>query len=82
MDGQRYVVSFMNLSLISICFASEKRELLDATEQNLCFTYQDDSAFQVSDEEVESLLPAAAYALAKIHMHLVHSGYDLALFQN
>ncbi|CAH2077028.1 unnamed protein product [Thlaspi arvense] len=30
----------------------------------------------VSDEEVESLLPAAAYALAKIHMHLVHSGYD------
>ncbi|WZZ23967.1 hypothetical protein YC2023_007368 [Brassica napus] len=28
----------------------------------------------VSDEEVESLLPAAAYALAKIHMHLVHSG--------
>ncbi|KAL0872669.1 hypothetical protein Bca101_022374 [Brassica carinata] len=29
----------------------------------------------VSDEEVESLLPAAAYALAKIHMHLVHSGF-------
>lgn len=29
----------------------------------------------VSDEEVESLLPSAAYALAKIHMHLVHSGF-------
>ncbi|KFK29972.1 hypothetical protein AALP_AA7G201100 [Arabis alpina] len=29
----------------------------------------------VSDEEVESLLAAAAYALAKIHMHLVHSGF-------
>ncbi|KAL1364657.1 hypothetical protein HN51_012802 [Arachis hypogaea] len=29
----------------------------------------------VSDEEVESIVPAAAYALAKIHMHLVHSGY-------
>ncbi|WCJ37768.1 hypothetical protein M5689_018872 [Euphorbia peplus] len=29
----------------------------------------------VSDEEVESILPAAAYALAKIHMHLVHSGF-------
>ncbi|CAL0330048.1 unnamed protein product [Lupinus luteus] len=29
----------------------------------------------VSDKEVESILPAAAYALAKIHMHLVYSGY-------
>ncbi|CAN8229581.1 unnamed protein product [Cochlearia groenlandica] len=29
----------------------------------------------VSDEEVEALLPTAAYALAKIHMHLVHSGF-------
>ncbi|XP_052196741.1 uncharacterized protein LOC127804058 isoform X2 [Diospyros lotus] len=29
----------------------------------------------VSDEEVESILPTAAYALAKIHMHLVHSGF-------
>lgn len=29
----------------------------------------------VSDEEVEVILPAAAYALAKIHMHLVHSGF-------
>lgn len=29
----------------------------------------------VSDDEVESLLPTAAYALAKIHMHLVHSGF-------
>ncbi|XP_027342154.1 uncharacterized protein LOC113854973 isoform X1 [Abrus precatorius] len=29
----------------------------------------------ISDEEVESMLPAAAYALAKIHMHLVYSGY-------
>ncbi|XP_020203953.1 uncharacterized protein LOC109789418 isoform X2 [Cajanus cajan] len=29
----------------------------------------------ISDEEVESILPAAAYALAKIHMHLVYSGY-------
>ncbi|OMP01200.1 hypothetical protein COLO4_12072 [Corchorus olitorius] len=30
----------------------------------------------VSDEEVESILPAADYALAKVHMHLVHSGED------
>ncbi|XP_057549923.1 uncharacterized protein LOC130828125 [Amaranthus tricolor] len=29
----------------------------------------------VSDEDVEALLPTAAYALAKIHMHLVHSGF-------
>ncbi|KAJ8752963.1 hypothetical protein K2173_008698 [Erythroxylum novogranatense] len=29
----------------------------------------------VSDEEVEGILPAVAYALAKIHMHLVHSGF-------
>lgn len=29
----------------------------------------------VNDDEVESLLPTAAYALAKIHMHLVHSGF-------
>ncbi|PKI31690.1 hypothetical protein CRG98_047900 [Punica granatum] len=29
----------------------------------------------VNDEEVESILPAAAYALAKIHMHLVYSGF-------
>ncbi|KAL9235000.1 hypothetical protein vseg_009806 [Gypsophila vaccaria] len=29
----------------------------------------------VSDEEVESVLPTAAYALAKIHMHLVQSGF-------
>ncbi|KAL8096427.1 hypothetical protein AgCh_037404 [Apium graveolens] len=29
----------------------------------------------VSDEEVEALLPTAAYALAKIHMHLIHSGF-------
>ncbi|KAK7318413.1 hypothetical protein RJT34_03113 [Clitoria ternatea] len=29
----------------------------------------------ISDEEVESILPAAAYALAKIHMHLVYSGF-------
>lgn len=29
----------------------------------------------VSDEEVEKILPAAAYALAKIHMHLVISGF-------
>ncbi|PRQ49515.1 hypothetical protein RchiOBHm_Chr2g0122781 [Rosa chinensis] len=29
----------------------------------------------VSDEEVEAILPSAAYALAKIHMHLVHSGF-------
>ncbi|XP_021658386.2 uncharacterized protein LOC110648462 isoform X3 [Hevea brasiliensis] len=29
----------------------------------------------VSDEEAEAILPAAAYALAKIHMHLVHSGF-------
>lgn len=28
-----------------------------------------------SDEEVETILPAAAYALAKIHMHLVYSGF-------
>ncbi|KAH7566936.1 hypothetical protein JRO89_XS08G0256100 [Xanthoceras sorbifolium] len=29
----------------------------------------------VSDKEVEGILPTAAYALAKIHMHLVHSGF-------
>lgn len=29
----------------------------------------------VSDEEVEAILPSAAYALAKIHMHLVYSGF-------
>ncbi|KAJ4954090.1 hypothetical protein NE237_030922 [Protea cynaroides] len=29
----------------------------------------------VSDEEVEAIIPAAAYALAKIHMHLVFSGF-------
>ncbi|OVA15345.1 Protein of unknown function DUF3727 [Macleaya cordata] len=29
----------------------------------------------VSDEEVENILPAAAYALSKIHMHLVISGF-------
>ncbi|KAG2716126.1 hypothetical protein I3760_03G109700 [Carya illinoinensis] len=29
----------------------------------------------VNDEEVESILPSAAYALSKIHMHLVHSGF-------
>ncbi|KAF7840148.1 uncharacterized protein G2W53_008630 [Senna tora] len=29
----------------------------------------------VSDEEVESILPSAAYALAKINMYLVYSGF-------
>ncbi|KAJ8477035.1 hypothetical protein OPV22_020762 [Ensete ventricosum] len=29
----------------------------------------------VNDEEVETIIPAAAYALAKIHMHLVFSGF-------
>ncbi|GAA0153870.1 hypothetical protein LIER_12004 [Lithospermum erythrorhizon] len=29
----------------------------------------------VGDEEVEAILPTAAYALAKIHMHLVYSGF-------
>ncbi|KAK3411342.1 hypothetical protein EUGRSUZ_I00111 [Eucalyptus grandis] len=29
----------------------------------------------VGDEEVESILPTAAFALAKIHMHLVYSGF-------
>ncbi|XP_075661525.1 uncharacterized protein LOC142631280 isoform X2 [Castanea sativa] len=29
----------------------------------------------VNDEEVEAILPSAAYALSKIHMHLVHSGF-------
>ncbi|KAB2085472.1 hypothetical protein ES319_A05G400800v1 [Gossypium barbadense] len=29
----------------------------------------------VSDEEVEAILPTAEYALAKVHMHLVHSGF-------
>ncbi|KAL2504696.1 hypothetical protein Adt_20317 [Abeliophyllum distichum] len=29
----------------------------------------------VSDEEVEAILPTAAYTLAKIHMHLVYSGF-------
>ncbi|GMN28321.1 hypothetical protein TIFTF001_001994 [Ficus carica] len=32
----------------------------------------------VGDEEVEAILPAAAYVLAKIHMHLVHNdGQDV-----
>ncbi|VFQ63558.1 unnamed protein product [Cuscuta campestris] len=29
----------------------------------------------VSDEELDTILPTAAYALAKIHLHLVHSGF-------
>ncbi|KAJ0692034.1 hypothetical protein HanPI659440_Chr15g0581461 [Helianthus annuus] len=29
----------------------------------------------VSDDEVEKILPSASYALAKIHMHLVYSGF-------
>ncbi|XP_068653329.1 uncharacterized protein [Aristolochia californica] len=29
----------------------------------------------VNDDEVESILPAAAFALAKIHMHLIFSGF-------
>ncbi|KAK1309915.1 hypothetical protein QJS10_CPA08g01148 [Acorus calamus] len=29
----------------------------------------------VNDEEVEAIIPAATYALAKIHMHLVYSGF-------
>lgn len=29
----------------------------------------------VNDEEVEAIIPAAAYALTKIHMHLVFSGF-------
>ncbi|XP_057492739.1 uncharacterized protein LOC130778240 isoform X2 [Actinidia eriantha] len=29
----------------------------------------------VSDEEFEAILPTAEYALAKIHIHLVHSGF-------
>ncbi|KAM7258589.1 hypothetical protein ACFE04_014330 [Oxalis oulophora] len=29
----------------------------------------------VSDEEVETILPSADYALAKIHIHLVYSGF-------
>lgn len=29
----------------------------------------------VNDVEVENILPSAAYALAKIHMHLVYSGF-------
>lgn len=31
----------------------------------------------VSVEEVKGLLPTVAYALAKVHMHLVHSGFFL-----
>ncbi|GMY12556.1 hypothetical protein FCV25MIE_07795 [Fagus crenata] len=29
----------------------------------------------VNDDEVEAILPSAAYALSKINMHLVHSGF-------
>lgn len=29
----------------------------------------------IKDDEVEAIIPAAAYALAKIHMHLVFSGF-------
>ncbi|KAF9618808.1 hypothetical protein IFM89_002676 [Coptis chinensis] len=32
------------------------------------------TSLYVNDEEVEAILPAAAYVLAKIHMHLVYSG--------
>ncbi|KAG5528967.1 hypothetical protein RHGRI_029583 [Rhododendron griersonianum] len=34
----------------------------------------------VSVEEVKGLLPTVAYALAKVHMHLVHSGYLFSVF--
>lgn len=42
------------------------------------------SMFQIREEEAESILPAAAFALAKIHMHLVYSGYvsDFLLSRN
>lgn len=33
----------------------------------------------MNDDEVEAIIPSAAYALAKIHMHLVVSGYGLGL---
>lgn len=29
---------------------------------------------QVTDEDIDTIIPYAAYALAKIHMHLVLSG--------
>ncbi|KAM7517979.1 hypothetical protein LguiB_016941 [Lonicera macranthoides] len=35
-----------------------------------------DDWLPVSDDEFEALLPTAAYALAKIHMHLVYSGFS------
>ncbi|KAK7396187.1 hypothetical protein VNO78_17011 [Psophocarpus tetragonolobus] len=34
-----------------------------------------DGWLDVSDEELESILPAAAYALVKIRLYLIHSGY-------
>ncbi|GAU25395.1 hypothetical protein TSUD_70480 [Trifolium subterraneum] len=36
-----------------------------------------DGFTDINDEEekIESILPAAAFALAKVHMHLVHSGF-------
>ncbi|XP_045823426.1 uncharacterized protein LOC123916106 [Trifolium pratense] len=33
-----------------------------------------DGFADIDEEKIESILPAAAFALAKIHMHLVHSG--------
>lgn len=35
----------------------------------------DDGWSVIREEEAESILPAAAFALAKIHMHLVYSGH-------
>ncbi|KAK2384903.1 hypothetical protein QL285_072196 [Trifolium repens] len=34
-----------------------------------------DGFTDINDEEIESILPAAEFALAKVHMHLVHSGF-------
>lgn len=41
--------------------------MYNLTTRIICF-------LQVDDEEIEAIIPAAAYALAKIHMHLVASG--------
>nr|GEV99334.1 hypothetical protein [Tanacetum cinerariifolium] len=39
------------------------------------FKYELRHTYDVSDDEVESILPTASFALAKIHMHLIYSGF-------
>ncbi|KAK7396189.1 hypothetical protein VNO78_17015 [Psophocarpus tetragonolobus] len=71
-----------NLSLESVV----RRQLTSSQGDDCMLLCPDDMPIQmlkntsdgwldVSDEELESILPAAAYALAKIRLYLIHSGY-------